>query len=147
MLDINRYIENGTIKREKIALDIKYGILSKEDIQLLIADDRIKASFIGTEYKGKKPKSEWNRQYLEELSFGVVSEGFNADYLWHLYEVKCYVNPTDKKSRKNNQIAKIIASVVAVIIIVVLVLIFTQGKKSNDDSLSNPAETFVTNEP
>ncbi len=151
MFDINRYIDNSAVKREKIALDIKYGVLTKEDIQLLITDDRIKNAFIGTDFKNKKPKSEWNRQYLDELCFSVVAEGFNADYLWHLYDVKSFVSPNKSNISSKSPKQKMIFVIIGIIAVItlVLVLVLTQGNRkdvANDVSVAQ-TETIVTSSP
>lgn len=149
MLDINRYIENGIVKRERIALDIKKGVLSKNDIQALIDNEKVKKAFIGTDYKNKKPQSEWNRQYLDELSFGAVAEGFNVDYLWHLYDVKCFVNQKqdDISIKATKKIAYVIIGIIAVVILVLLLIQVREKDVEKNNNLVNQAETIVTNTP
>ena len=58
MLNLDKYIENGRVKREKIAMDIKYGVITTEDIEVLVSDPRVRNAFIGSRYDDKKPKSE-----------------------------------------------------------------------------------------
>ena len=88
----DNYIDNEGVKREKIALDIKYAPFSKQELEDLISDERIQSAYIGTNYNCKKPKSEWTEDYLNLLSYAAVAESFNDDYIRYLNEVSSYVN-------------------------------------------------------
>ena len=55
MYNIKNYIVDGRVRREKIAMDIKYRSLKKEDILALIENPVIKEAFIGKRYDRKKP--------------------------------------------------------------------------------------------
>ncbi len=94
----SNYIENGAVRRDKIAMDIKYGRLDRAAIESLCDNPQIKAAFFGTNYADKKPRGLWNKEYLDLLSYAVVAESFNRDYLLHLNEVAEYVaKPTGRK--------------------------------------------------
>jgi len=86
------YIVNGVVQRDKIAIDIEYRKLKGEAIERLCREPQIKAAFIGSSYKDKKPRRHWNNAYLDLLTFAVVAESFNRDYLLHLDEVADFVS-------------------------------------------------------
>ena len=88
----NEYIINGEVARDKIAMDIKYRKINRDTIEKLCADQRIKSAFIGSSFPDKWPKREWNKEYLGQLSYAVVGESFNRDYLLHLNEVAEFVS-------------------------------------------------------
>ena len=93
---VNEYIVNGDVQRDKIAMDIKYRKLKRHDIERLCRDTRISASFIGSGYNNKKPKRAWDKSYLDLLSYAVVAESFNRDYLLYLDEVADFVTSKPK---------------------------------------------------
>ena len=97
MINKEKYFENGKLKRESIAMDIKYHRISHEDLLALIEDPDISREFYGDSYADKIPQVEWNEQYLDKLSYAVVSEAFNKDYLLYLEKVAKYVR--EKKSK------------------------------------------------
>lgn len=122
MLDIKKYIVNGRVEREKIAMDIKYLTITKNDLDILISNKEIREAFVGNEFSDKIPKSKWDKEYLDKLSYAVVAEGFNAEYLYYLNEVAEYVN----KKRGNSKL--IIGSTIVVVFIIILVLIYYLNK-------------------
>ena len=85
------YIVNGEVARNRIALDIKYRKLNRMTIEQLISDPKIASAFIGSSFNKKRPKRDWNKTYLDELSYAAVAESFNSDYLLYLDEVANYV--------------------------------------------------------
>ena len=87
----DKYLVEGKVDRAKIAMDIKYRELKRDEIEMLLKDPRIKDSFIGTGYNDKKPQSEWSKDYLNILSYAAVAESFNRDYLLYLDSVADYV--------------------------------------------------------
>ena len=109
----NEYIADGKVKRSKIALDIKRRIITRSDIESLCADPQIKAAFIGKDYKDKKPKKRWNKDYLELLPFAATAESFNRDYLLYLDEVAAFV--TEKKPFPKMIVAGVIILLVIII--------------------------------
>ena len=117
MYDINKYIIDGRVEREKIAMDIKYRSLKKEDILSMIENSTVKDSFIGNHYDDKRTRNEWSKDYLDILSYAVVSESFNQDYLIYLNEVAEYVN------KKRNH-AKILIGFVSLAIVIVAMVSF-----------------------
>ena len=88
----NRYVINGEVARDKIAMDIKYRKLDKAGIEQLCNDQRIQSAFFGSNYAKKRPKREWNKDYLSRISCAVVAEAFNRDYLLYLDEVADFVS-------------------------------------------------------
>lgn len=112
-----KYFENGRLKRESIAMDIKYHKISHDDLMSLIADPEISKNFIGDTYKNKVPREEWNEQYLDQLSYAVVGESFNKDYLLYLEQV---ANGMGKK-KINTKI--IVGGGVLVIAVIVLIAV------------------------
>ena len=138
MLNLDKYIENGRVRREKIAMDIKYGVITTEDIDSLVSDPRIHDAFIGNRYDDKKPKSDWNQQYLDELSYGVTAEGFNEDYIRYLCEVTSFVSEHGTKKSKRSVLVGIIAGAILVAILIGLLCIrLGSNKKSNADDASS----------
>lgn len=121
MLDIQRYITDGRVAREKIAMDIKYRILSRNDLENLVANPEIQRAFIGNKYSDKIPQSKWTKDYLEELSYAVVAESFNGEYLLYLDEVAEYIS-----KKKGNE--KIIVGII-ILLLVIATLIFVIVKQ------------------
>lgn len=119
MVNREKYFENGKLKRESIAMDIKYRRISHEDLLTLIADPEISKEFYGDSYMDKIPREEWNEQYLDKLSYAVVSEGFNKDYLLYLEQVADGIG--EKKSNSKVIIGGIVLAVAVIVLIVVLV--------------------------
>lgn len=112
-----RYFDSGKVKREAIAMDIRYGRISHSDLIDIITDSDISAEFYGDKYEKKVPKEQWDEQYLEKLSYAVVSESFNKDYLLYLEEVANGV------SEKKNSPKVIIGAVVLVVAVVALIVV------------------------
>lgn len=111
MLQIDKYIENGVVMTGMIANDVRYGRLSRQDIEDVLNDARVRSAFIGTQLDDKRNRSEWNEQYLDEL-FGMSSMTcFNEDYLLFLKDVsECL-----RKRRKNKKRAIYIIAMLAAI--------------------------------
>ena len=103
MIDVLKYVNNGVVEREKIAMDIKYRVILKSDICDLVKDPVIKSAFFGNGYADKKSQSSWTRDYVDKLSYAVVSEAFNEEYLFYLDEVAEYVS---KKEQSSSSILK-----------------------------------------
>lgn len=124
MADIQKYTVGGMVAREKIAMDIKCRRLSRKDIEALAADSTVKAAFFGSGYTEKIPPSQWNREYLDKLSFAVASEAFNRDYLLYLNEVAEYLSgrPGAGTFRKKHLLATGIVLILIVIMAFSLVL-------------------------
>ena len=98
MIDVLKYVNNGVVEREKIAMDIIYRVILKSDICELVKEPMIKNAFFGNGYKDKKSQSSWDRDYVDKLSYAVVSEAFNEEYLFYLDEVAEYVSNKEKNS-------------------------------------------------
>lgn len=114
----NEYIVNGDVQRDKIAMDIKYRRIRGSDIEGICNDPRISGSFIGSTYKDKKPKQYWNKAYLDLLSYAVVAESFNMDYLMYLDEVADFVSRATFKK-------VVIAGVIVILVIIAGVIVFS----------------------
>jgi|GEM_PF-1512214 len=140
---INEYIINGEIARDKIAMDIKYRKITRDTIEKLCADPRIKVAFIGSSFQDKRPKQEWNKEYLGRLSYVVVGESFNRDYLLYLDEVAKYVSKATFKKI-------IVAGVIIVLVIIAGVIMYkyvlgsTATKASATDINSLTVESKAT---
>lgn len=118
MFNKQRYIDGDRVKSELIALDIRYRKISHDDIMSLISDPQISAAFYGEVYKDKVPESRWDEDYLEELSYAVISEGFNEDYLLYLEKVANTV-----AARKNHQKLVVGGVVLAVAVVAVVAVV------------------------
>ena len=94
---IDDYIIDGNVARSRIALDIKFRNIKRADIEQLISDARITSAFLGKTFDQKVSKNQWNKFYLNELSYAAVSESFNRDYLLYLDEVAEYVSEAQHK--------------------------------------------------
>lgn len=100
-----------------IALDIRYRNLSHDDLLLIISDPEISAAFYGKTYEDKIPKNQWDEEYLEKLSYAVVSESFNKDYLLYLEEV------ADSVSAQKNNSKIVIGGVVLAVAVIAAVVV------------------------
>lgn len=120
MIDVQKYISGGTVKREMIAMDIKYRkICSKEDLSEIINNPNVKAAFYGQGFHDKVPKDQWTEKYLDKLSYAVVAECFNAEYLDYLYEVAEYV---DKRKKLIKGFVSSLAALIAAVAALALIL-------------------------
>ena len=124
-MNTSRYIKDGTVDRERIALDVRDGRISHAELETLVSDPSIKKAFFGVSCSNKRPQSEWNEDYLRQLSYSVVSDAFNADYLFYLEKVASTVR-NNKAGRANSGVNKgvITAIAIAVVVIVAIVLFF-----------------------
>lgn len=113
----NDYIVNGEVARDKIAMDIKYRKITRNTLEALCADPRIAAAFINSSFTEKRPKKEWNKEYLGRLSYVVVGESFNRDYLLYLDEVADFVSKATFKKI-------VVAGVIIVLVIIAGVIVF-----------------------
>lgn len=115
---VEKYIQNGTIDRAAIAMDVKMRKLSPEEIRQLCSRREVQDAYIGNVYDDKKPKRYWNKQYLDLLYWAVVAESFNLDYLLYLNEVADFVAKAKYKKI-------VIAGVIVVLVIVAGVIVFS----------------------
>lgn len=143
MLNLDKYIENGRVKREKIAMDIKYGVITEEDIDVLVSDPRVRTAFIGSRYDDKKPKSDWTRQYLDELSYSVTAEGFNEDYIRYLSKVTGFVSNQVTRRNKRKVLWGIVATSIIVVIIITLLCIRLESNQGNNTNNAPSVTTSV----
>lgn len=132
MIYEKEYIVDGVVEREKIALDIKYGKIKKSDLDVLISNNDIKEAFFGDGFHDKKPKNQWNKEYLNILSYVCIGEAFNAEYLYYLSEVAEYVNHMEnEKIKHKNTNKKLIIGASVVIIGIAVIGIFVMKFKRN----------------
>lgn len=123
-MNTSRYIKDGTVDREKIALDVRYGRISHVELENLVSDPSIKKAFFGVSCSNKRPQGEWNEDYLRQLSYSVVSDAFNADYLFYLEKVANTVK-NNKVSRSKSKISKdVIVVVVFAIVAIISIFLF-----------------------
>lgn len=117
MVDKRKYFDGNRVNRAMIALDIRYRNLSHDDLLLIISDPEISAAFYGKTYEDKIPKNQWDEEYLEKLSYAVVSESFNKDYLLYLEEV------ADSVSAQKNNSKIVIGGVVLAVAVIAAVVV------------------------
>lgn len=127
MLNIETYIQDGTVKREKIALDIKRGVITKDDIKDLVSNAKIKESFFGNSSNVKANRSEWTKDYLDKLSYASVADCFNEDYLYYLSDVADYVRPS-KQSKNSPKLLLIGISAAVIVVVTIIVILVVKGK-------------------
>lgn len=128
MIDINRYIVDGSVKRDRIVSDIKRGRISRNDIIELDQNKEIEAAYFGNTNLEKIDKNLWNERYLDELSLAAVSETFCVEYLLYLNEVAQYVMTKDKKKERDNKILKGVLVGALVMLLVILSVVFIASK-------------------
>ena len=122
LYNIDKYMNNGRVVRNKIAEDVKNGQLTHSDLLELMNNPNIRASFSGGQYTDKIPKSKWTKEYLDKLSLVAISEAFNEDYLLYLDEVAHYVTTNGKNSKIRYDLLIILAGVAALIVVILLLL-------------------------
>lgn len=123
MFDVHKYLSDGAVKREKIAMDIKYRVIGTKELNMLVNNPDIKSAFFGHGFQDKIPKDRWTEKYLDELSCAVAAECFNAEYLYYLNEVSEYMN------RKKGNFKLIIGAVVLVAAVAALIFAISRWNK------------------
>lgn len=119
-----RYIVDGKVKRSTIATDIACRQLIGIDVEHIANDPTVRQAFFGKLEPLKKPKSQWDRDYVNYLNGAAATECFNREYLLYLDEVAEYASKA--KFRKI-----LIAGIIIVLVIIagVIVYVFTQGSQ------------------
>lgn len=120
MFDIQKYIEDGTVIRTKIAMDINYRDIDSEDLPSVVNNSVVKAGFFGDGYNERVPKEQWTEKYLDELSCASVGECFNPEYLYYLNEVAEYVRGKKKKVSSKLFMGAIVVAVAVVALVLVV---------------------------
>lgn len=146
MVEIDRYIVDGVVKRDRIVADIKRCKIGKNEILELDKDSRIAEAYFGIGELEKKDKEIWNSNYLDELSLVAVSESFSKEYLLYLSEVAQYI--IEKKLHKENNNKKVKGIVVVIIVIILLfciIFLFTSKVKKDNAQLSVNSNTIAEN--
>ena len=100
MSAVSKYIVDGRVQREAIAMDIKNGKLSQSELDEILEDETIQAAYIGSDFIDEIPQIQWNHAYLKELSLAVVSEAFNRAYLSYLFKVSSYVHEKENTEQR-----------------------------------------------
>lgn len=122
MNNMGKYIKNNRILREKIVSDIVNQKLNKTELDELLKNTDIKNSFFGKDYERKISQNQWNREYLEKISYASIAEYFNEDYLIYLYKVTQFVNQKEKEQKK----FKII--MIGIILLIIVLVLFMKLK-------------------
>lgn len=117
MIDKQRYFDGKNVNRVAIAMDIKYRRISHDQVMEIVNDPDISSTFFEDSYKDKVPKNQWNEKYLDELSYAVVAESFNKDYLLYLEKV------ANSVSSKKNNYKIVIGGIVLTVAVVALVVV------------------------
>lgn len=135
MVDINKYIVDGAVKRDRIVSDIKRGRISKRDIIELSHNSEIKAAYFGDTNLEKIDRNLWNETYLDEISLAAVSETFCEEYLLYLNDVAQYVIAMSNKKEQNNKIIKgiVIGGIIVLLIILAIAFIASKVKRNAVD--------------
>lgn len=92
MVNMNEYINEGKVVREKIALDVRFRRLTGKKLKEVLDHPLVQNSFEGSDYYEKVSKRCWCSQYLDELSYTSMADNFNEDYLLYLDEVAGFVS-------------------------------------------------------
>lgn len=119
MFDVHKYISDGIVKREKIAMDIKYRDIGSEELSAIVNNPDVKAAFFGQGFHDKVPKDQWTEKYLDEITSAVAAECFNAEYLDYLNEVAEYV---DKRKKMIKGLVSSLAVLIAAVAALALIL-------------------------
>lgn len=127
MLDINKYIQEGRVMRDRIVTNIIMGEIDESDILELDKDDRISKAYFGNEKFERADKNEWDRKYLDKLSLASVSESFNKEYLLHLNEVARFVSKNKIIERENSKMPKG-TGLIILFLLIVLFLFYMLSK-------------------
>lgn len=135
MVDMNRYVLDGTVKRDRIVADITRGRIQKSDIIVLDRNPVISGAYFGDDTFVKQDKSTWSEKYLDELSLVAVSEAFGKEYLLYLNEVAQFVIEKEKKKEKKNKIIKgvFIGGIVVVLIVIAIMFMILKLKKDTTE--------------
>ena len=134
MMDVNKYLIDGSVKRDRIVADIKRGRIEKSEILELDKNEQIKAAYFGPTSFEKRKQVDWNSNYLDELALGAVSEVFNKDYLLYLSEVATYVAEKQEKKQQKSTLVKGIIVFAIVVVVVICIIAFISSRSKKDES-------------
>ncbi len=145
MVDINSYVVDGSLKRDKIVADIKRGRLTRNDITELDKNTIVKESYFGSDKVVRRDSAEWNSNYLDELALASVSEMFNESYMLYLNEVATFVSRKEEKREKDNRAFRFIAimGIVGILILLAILFISSRNRKDSDDYSTKGAEARI----
>ena len=128
----NRYIAGKKPAEitHNVVTDIRRGRISGANLKSLISELENKGILDDTVIK-TSPKSEWNDEYLELLSYETVGGTFSKQYLLHLAEVADHVqaNSTASKHKKSRISKVILGSVVSGMVILGIILVISLLKR------------------
>ena len=140
MADLSRYIEDGDVKRVRIANDIAAGKFTQEFLSELLRYLAVKNVYFSHVKLERKPESEWTKEYLGLLSNAAVAENFNEEYLRYLFEVAQYVHQRGQNNPQKKNLLHI-GAVVALLICLVLVACVRQCGAEKDGGGDYDQET------
>ena len=132
MVKREKYIVDGEVKKNRIALAIRRGELSNDEIEELLNDHIIKDSFIGDSFHEKIPRNKWNAEYADRLAYASMAEYFNRDYLIFLKEVSDYVLNNEKKRKK----VIVCGIVVGIIMLIIILIIILMSRRNTNELVS-----------
>ena len=105
-----------------VVTDIRRGRIGGADLSLLIAELDNNGILDNSTIK-ISPKTEWNDDYLDLLSYEVVGGTFSKQYLFHLAEVTEYVRANSKSHSTQSGNMKTIIIGIAVLGLITLGII------------------------
>jgi len=130
----SRYIVDGKAKRGRIVTDIAARQLTGLDVEHIANDPTVKQSFFGKLEPLKRPKEQWDYDYVEYLCNATTTKCFNREYLLYLDQVAEYVSKA--KFRK-----VLIAGIVIVLVIIAGIIVYafvhnSQGMDANAQDMA-----------
>lgn len=131
MADLSRYIEDGDVKRVRIANDIAAGKFTREFLSELLRHLAAKNVYFSHVKLERKPESEWTKEYLGLLSNAAVAENFNEEYLRYLFDVAQYVHHRGQNNPQKKTLL-LVGAVAALLICLVLVACVRQCGAEKD---------------
>lgn len=131
MADLSRYIEDGDVKRVRIANDIAEGKFTQEFLSVLLRHTAVKDAYFSHVKLERKPESEWTKEYLGLLSNAAVAENFNEEYLRYLFDVAQYVHHRGQNNPQKKTLL-LVGAVVALLVCLVLVACVRQCGAEKD---------------
>lgn len=120
MIDFSRYIVDGNVKRGLIAEDIIKSMLSREELEELLSYPTLKDSYFKHKDWERESQIKWTQGYVQFLSYAIVAEVFDEEYLRYLFEVAEYVRSRNSSVRK-----KVMLSVIGVLALIMFVSVIS----------------------
>jgi len=112
-----------------VVTDIRRGRIHGDNLKALISELDKQGILDNTTVK-TEPKSEWNDEYLDILSYEAVGGTFSKQYLTHLAEVTDYVQAiTTSRKHKKPGISKIVLSIVIIGVIAFAIILIISSMR------------------